>query len=503
MVDILPLQETLRPALPKVIGCVDYTNFETNLQIVDTILRESKIEALFVRLSLEGFLAKATEAGNQISAKAHERHQRQSERALRCTILKNLLSGSYREISRRLAECPLFRWFCRLGEFETIQVPGKSTLQDYAHWLPEEQMRQVLDAVTEAATATDHEGHSVIGLANALELETVWVDTTCLKANIHYPIDWVLLRDATRTLMGSVALIRKHGLLHRMEEPSVFTARMNALCMEMSAARRAPNSKKQRKEVLRKMKRLVKNVESHARRYRQLLDQEWAKTDWTRKQAEITLRRIDGVLEVLPAALDQAHERIIGERKVASSEKRLSLYEANIHVIVRGKSGAEVEFGNSLFLAEQTDGFIVDHELKRERSPGDAKWLEQRIDPINALSRGSLAGLFTDRGFESRRNIQILKEKKIDNGLCPRDPKRLCERLKDQEFVAGQKRRAQTEARIGILKNAFLDGTPRAKGFENRQMAVAWAVMTHNLWLLAQLPRADQAEKAPPSAMAA
>jgi len=32
-------------------------------------------------------------------------------------------------------------------------------------------------------------------------------------------------------------------------------------------------------------------------------------------------------------------------------------------VIVRGKAGAQVEFGNSLFLAEQCDGYIVDHEL--------------------------------------------------------------------------------------------------------------------------------------------
>jgi hypothetical protein len=27
-------------------------------------------------------------------------------------------------------------------------------------------------------------------------------------ANIHYPVDWVLLRDATQTLMKAVSLIR-------------------------------------------------------------------------------------------------------------------------------------------------------------------------------------------------------------------------------------------------------------------------------------------------------
>jgi len=48
-----------------------------------------------------------------------------------------------------------------------------------------------------------------------------------------------------------------------------------------------------------------------------------------------------------------------------------------VHVIVRGKGTADVEFGNSLFLAENAEGFM-DHELKREMSPGKAKWLHQR-----------------------------------------------------------------------------------------------------------------------------
>ena len=154
-------------------------------------------------------------------------------------------------------------------------------------------------------------------------------------------------------------------------------------------------------------------------------------------------------------------------------------------------------------MAEQPDGFIIDHELKQGSSPGDPKWLGERLDRLIGLNKGSLAGLFTDRGFESKKNNERLEEAGIFNGLCPRDPKKLCERLEDEVFVAGQKRRAQTEARIGILKNAFLDGTPRAKGFANRQMAVAWAVLTHNLRLLASLPRVNEAAAAQPLALAA
>ncbi len=198
----------------------------------------------------------------------------------------------------------------------------------------------------------------------------MWLDTTALKAPIHFPVDWVLLRDGARTLLKAIVLIRKHGLLHRMEEPGEFLAQMNKLCIKMSAAGRQGDSKRQRKSVLRMMKRLLKVIESHARRYYQLLDEQWSQTDWTRVQAEVVLRRIQGVLDQLPQAVKQAHERIIGERQVESKDKILSLYESDIHVIVRGKAGAQVEFGNSLFLAEQCDGFIVDHELSQAPSPG-------------------------------------------------------------------------------------------------------------------------------------
>ena len=46
----------------------------------------------------------------------------------------------------------------------------------------------------------------------------------------------------------------------------------------------------------------------------------------------------------------RGYERIIGERKAPNAEKNLSVYEPEVHLIVRGKDGKEVEFGNRLDL---------------------------------------------------------------------------------------------------------------------------------------------------------
>ena len=51
--------------------------------------------------------------------------------------------------------------------------------------------------------------------------------------------------------------------------------------------------------------------------------------------------------------------------------------------------------------------------------------------------------------------------------------------------------RGQTEARIAIFKNAFLGAPLLAKGYENQGWLVAWNVFTHNLWLLAGLPKRE------------
>ena len=111
---------------------------------------------------------------------------------------------------------------------------------------------------------------------------------------------------------------------------------------------------------------------------------------------------VDGILGQLPAAIEQAHERIIGERPVAGADKLLSLYEGSHHVLVRGKAGAEVEFGNPRLLAENLDGIIVTRHhredgllaAQRRRAPTEAarrhpqKQLPERPTPGRVATGG-------------------------------------------------------------------------------------------------------------------
>jgi hypothetical protein len=479
---IIPFPTDLRPRLPTIVGNVDYLTLCQRLEQIESLLQAGGLEADFVEKALQDWLKPAS---RHPTVRQRQQFQRRSRRALRCTILRTLLQEDYRGFSCALAGSPLYQWFCLVDALDAVRVPSKSELQRFAHWLDAAQMRQMMERLLLAGM--DPAGS--LDLIEPVDLEEYFVDTTALKANVHFPVDWVLLRDATRTLMKAVTLVRREGLKARMEPPAEFLRRINRLCLEMTHRRRQPESRKERKRVLRAMKKLVKIVGRHARKHRELLDQEWKKTDWTRRQADQVLGRIDQVLELLPRAQKQAHERIIGERKVDNAEKVLSLYEPDIQVLVRGKAGAEVEFGNKLLLGENRQGIILDYQIWQDSVPADASLLVESLARVGVALKRKMGAVGGDRGFASKANTAGLAEAEIFDGLCPKSPATLKERMKEPRFARMQKRRSQTEGRISILQRGFLGRPMRAKGFAHRELAVAWGVLTHNLWMLARLKR--------------
>ena len=486
-------QLELRRRLPVVVGNADYRHNEARLLRMDELLQASGLEAAYIERGVEQWLARGRKAAQKAgrgfrepSGKATARYERMCRQALRCNLARQLTDKEYRKFSLRLAEGALLQWFCRIDRLEQVKVPTKSTLERYDKLLPESQIRELVDQLNrQAADAPER-----LELERALTMDAYLSDTTCVKANIHFPTDWVLLRDAVRTLIKAVKVIRKHGLKYRMPDPDRFLRDVNRLSIDMSQSRRRPDSVKRRKTVLRRMKRLTKIVKEHAERYRQRLQADWQQqTDLHEGEMQRIVLRITGVVEQLPAAIRQAHERIIGGRKVENRDKILSLYEPDVHVIVRNKTDAEVEFGNTLLLAEQTEGLILDWKLEQQNSPGDIALMQASLARLRTVFGRYPVAVGADRGFASRASHRWLEKAGIADAVCPRDPRELTERMKNRKFRSIQKRRAQTEGRIGILKNDFLGRPLRSKGFEHRELAAAWAVLTHNLWLIAGLPQ--------------
>ena len=116
-----------------------------------------------------------------------------------------------------------------------------------------------------------------------------------------------------------------------------------------------------------------------------------------------------------------------------------------------------------------------------------------------AIQNLPIKNIWGDRGLHSEANEKLLADKNIRSGLCPYDVGELSERLANEPGMReGLKRRAGTEARISILIRRFMGAPARAKGFKHREMMVGWAVLSHNLWVLARLNKAIRSEEIEP-----
>ena len=101
-----------------------------------------------------------------------------------------------------------------------------------------------------------------------------------------------------------------------------------------------------------------------------------------------------------------------------------------------------------------------------------------------------------DRGFDSASIGRRLARpgNEIYNAICPKDRTELARRREDPRFRKMQKRRGQTEGRISIVRNGFIGNPGAGRSFGQRRMDTAWAILTHNVWVVARMPEKEGQE---------
>ena len=193
------------------------------------------------------------------------------------------------------------------------------------------------------------------------------------------------MRDATRTLMKAITLVRAQGLRHRMEEPALFIRRRNILAMQMTPTWNEKDSHKARKKVLRKMDKLVGCVARHAKRYRMLLDQPWEQTEWTRSETDCVLRRLDGVLSQLPAARRQARERPADRRCL--HELRARAHDGESAVVLPTMGGSVPLWAFTDILERPTIVVPYANANNRQHSPNEHLRLDHLYQGVLTTAR--------------------------------------------------------------------------------------------------------------------
>ena len=252
MTNILPFQNELQGVLPVIIGNAEYNNFKALLFRITEIIELSNIEKNAIQYILDEAVQNGLKAAKQegkttfeLSQQMQMSIQEKVRLAIRITIARKLTQQAFRPFSVRLAESQLLQHFCLIDHIDKIQIPSKSSIERYEKMLPEKIIREMNTILLKAAISPEIETEeNRLKLEESINLDEYFADSTAIKANIHYPVDWVLLRDATITIIKAVKLIRNQGLKNRMNNPGDFIKAINKLCISMTHTKGKKDSKK-------------------------------------------------------------------------------------------------------------------------------------------------------------------------------------------------------------------------------------------------------------------
>jgi len=194
--DLVPEQEHLPAYVATVLGNIEYREWKQQLERIHELLDLSRVEETFQRLSLarrngeeERAAGKENRPFRALSQVEQASYQRLCSQALRSNVARSLTGDSFRDFGCRLSESTLLQWFCKLDRIDTVRIPSKSALQRYSQWLEEEDLRQVIDTLLGAASDGEEGSEQTLELSEALNLEAYFLDTTCVKLHIHFPVD--------------------------------------------------------------------------------------------------------------------------------------------------------------------------------------------------------------------------------------------------------------------------------------------------------------------------
>lgn len=214
------IQSWLRPALTPVLHNRDHQRLVDDLEKLDQDLKASGLETKAIKFALENL-----EKG--VSPKQRNRRAEFAVYALRVELLRQILGvPGFEAFSVTLASSDLLTDFCGCRSIAGIRWTSKSSLHRASTLFSDEQLRALntlmVECVGSATSSTQ------LGLEGPEDLSVCLVDSTCLEANIHFPVDWLLLRDVSTTLLKAIKLIRNEGLLNRMVDlPEELSRSMN------------------------------------------------------------------------------------------------------------------------------------------------------------------------------------------------------------------------------------------------------------------------------------
>jgi transposase, IS5 family len=233
-------------------------------------------------------------------------------------------------------------------------VPTKTTLLRWAATIRPATLHALVDRATRLAK------HAKVTSGGKLR-----IDSTCVQTTIHHPTDSGLLGDGVRVLSRLLRQAKPLAQEALARVRDAFRSRVRTsrrLLQQIHRVRRfkGVDAEERQQALYQRLLEVTRQTVRQAQRVRQALPPLTTRMSTALERAAQRLAgQFDRFLPLVERALAQAQRRVLEGRPVASREKVLSLFEPQTRVVIRGKTGAAVEFGRQVMLDEVEGGLVT------------------------------------------------------------------------------------------------------------------------------------------------
>jgi transposase, IS5 family len=400
------------------------------------------------------------------------RHSTPVEAILRLLLVKHLHNWSFQETEERVADSLVLRWFCRVY---FRRVPDDTTLIRWSRLIQPETLEALNERVVQLAVR-----------ARVTSGRKLRADATCVPTTIHHPTDSGLLVDSVRVLSRFVQRAKPVLAQTRTDAAELCRSRLRsarriAQSLHRLLRRKGEEEVEQQRELYQQLVETTEEMVQQAERVRVVL----------RKRSEHVAQHLrDQVGQFLPLVrrvIAQTRARVLENKKVASEEKVLSLFEPHTRVIPRHKGGADVEFGRLVMLDEVEGGFVTRFEILEQ--PTEHGQAEQALAHHQRLFGHPPRILAGDRGVHSPSTQRTLQEAGVQVVAIPAVGKVSAQRQAvehSRRFRRAYRWRAGIEGRINSLRRDYGLRRCTYHGMAGFKRWLGWGILASNFKHLAQ-----------------
>jgi len=306
-------------------------------------------------------------------------------------------------------------------------------------------------------------------------------DSFVVETNVHFPTDISLTFDAVRKVIKLTAEL-SFNLGLTLWRQSKHNVKQLKKLYRIAQKIKYSSSKDEHKKELR-AKEVQSAYKKHSDYANSMIKRASGTFEIIGTQTCLKIIKKEQEIEIYIAhakrQIEQIITRVIESIKIPHSEKVFSIFQEHTEWICKGKAGVPVELGLRVCIMEDTNGFILHHNVMKKET--DDQVAVRMVEETQARFK-KFEGCSFDKGYHSPQN-QIDLNSLLKNNVLPKKGRRNKEELKrerSEDFKACKRQHSAVESAINALEIHGLDKCPDhgIKGFERY---VALAVVSRNI----------------------